>query len=81
MLQELFVQIVLAFIQGMTEIFPISSSLHILVAGTILGVNLTLDRIFFFTWARSSQSSGLIVEIFLRWRSMETVYSWRYNLQ
>jgi undecaprenyl-diphosphatase len=41
-------QIVLATLQALTEIFPVSSSLHLLVFGTILGTDLSLERLAFF---------------------------------
>ncbi len=45
---ELVRQAILAMMQGLTEIFPVSSSLHVLVYGTILGTNISLGRLIFF---------------------------------
>lgn len=45
---ELVRQAILAMMQGLTEIFPVSSSLHVLVYGTILGTHISLGRLIFF---------------------------------
>jgi undecaprenyl-diphosphatase len=48
MLTDVVEKIVLAVLQGFTEVFPVSSSAHLAVYGSVLGIELSFDKIVLF---------------------------------